>query len=125
MIHPSKVIIRKDFLRKIHRDARFWGSRGLESGGYLLGIIHNPSLVLELTDFIDGGPDARRTAMSFSPDNEYATIKKAEIQAAKPNIRLLGEYHLHPWSGCPRPSWGDKHQLQQIKNSQRPWYIIM
>jgi len=125
MIHPNKVIIRKDVLQKIHRDARFWSSRRLESGGYLFGIIHNPSLVIEPTDFIDGGPNARRTAISFSPDNEYAAARKAEIQTARPNIRLLGEYHLHPWSVYPHPSGGDKHQLQQIKNSQRPWYVIM
>jgi len=125
MIHPNKVIIHRDVLRKIREDVRHWSERQLESGGYLLGNIYTPILVVEITDFIDGGPNALRTGISFSPDNEYATVAKAELQAARPGIRLVGEYHLHPWSGYPRPSEGDKHQLQKIKNGLRPWYVIM
>jgi len=125
MIHPSKVLIHRKEFRKIREDALQWSVRSLESGGYLFGKMHLPNMIAEITNFVDGGPKARRFPASFSGDNEYATQKKREIQGTDPEIRLLGEYHLHPWKTFPNPSVGDLHQLQEVKNGERPWYTIM
>jgi integrative and conjugative element protein (TIGR02256 family) len=124
MINPSKVLIRKSVLLEIEEDAKLWAESGLESGGYLLGRIY-PNLVFEITDFIEGGPNAERRPASFSPDNKHAEQRKAELQKEKPDLRLLCEYHLHPWNGSAQPSYGDLYQLKEIKSSARPWYIIM
>jgi molybdopterin/thiamine biosynthesis adenylyltransferase len=96
----------------------------LESGGYIFGKIHM-NMVAEITVFVDGGPKARRSPASFTGDNEYATQKKRELQDIDPDIRLLGEYHLHPWTSFPKPSGGDLRQLQEVKNNERTWYTIM
>jgi molybdopterin/thiamine biosynthesis adenylyltransferase len=125
MIHSKKILIHERPMRSIRADAKIWGSRGLESGGHLVGRIHLPNLIFEVTDFIDAGPKALRTPISFSSDVEYATIKKSQIQAANPSKRLLGEYHLHPWNGAPSPSGGDFQQLMKVKHGRRSWYIIM
>lgn len=125
MINPKKVLIHAQVLNQIHLDARTWQTKGLESDGYLMGKIHLPHLVFEITDFIDGGPRAKRTQISCSGDSEYATKKKSEIQAIDQRKRLLGEYHLHPWNGHPSPSSGDLSQLQKVKNGKRPWFFIM
>lgn len=125
MIHPHKILMHRDVSFKIRDDARTYASRGLESGGYLVGKIHQPSMAYEITDFIDGGPNASRGPASFSGDNAHAQQKKLELQQQNPEKRLLGEYHLHPWDSPPHPSGGDLHQLQQVKHGKRPWYMIM
>jgi integrative and conjugative element protein (TIGR02256 family) len=124
MMNASKVLIHKNVLQEVKRDAGFWAEKGLESGGYLLGKIY-PNLVFEITDFIDAGPNAERKHVSFSPDNRYAEQKKAELEKQKPDLRLLCEYHLHPWNGSMQPSCGDLCQLKEIKSAARPWYIMM
>jgi len=125
MITPKKILIHTAVLDQIRHDASTWQTRGVESGGYLVGKVHLPNLVFEITDFIDGGPKAKRTSVSFSGDNEYATKRKAKLQATDPEKRLQGEYHLHPWNGLPSPSGGDLLQLQKVKSDKRPWYFIM
>jgi len=125
MIHPHKILLHRDVSLKIRDDARTYASKGLESGGYLIGKIHLPNGAYEITDFIDAGPNAFRGPASFSGDNAYAEQKKLELQQQNPDKRLLGEYHLHPWHGHPHPSGGDVHQLQRVKSGRRPWYIMM
>jgi molybdopterin/thiamine biosynthesis adenylyltransferase len=124
MINARKVLIHKNVLQETKNDADFWSEKGLESGGYFAGKIH-PNYVYEITDFIDAGPNAERKPASFSPDNKHAEQRKAELQKEKPDLRLLCEYHLHPWNESALPSCGDIYQLKEIKNSTRPWYIIM
>jgi len=125
MIHPNKTLIHRGEFHKIHEDVLCWSAKGLESGGYLFGKMHQPNMIAEITDFVDGGPKARRSPASFSGDSEYATRKKEELQEIDPDIRLLGEYHLHPWKAFPNPSGGDLSQLQEVKKVERPWYIMM
>jgi len=125
MIHPNKILIHHEILRKIKDDVNTWKPKGLESGGYIPGKIHMPNLVFEAMDFIDGGPNAKRTHCSFSGDNEYATKKLMEAKGKDSEIRLLAEYHLHPWNGIAHPSQGDFEQIKEVKNGKRPWYFIM
>ena len=124
MINARKVLIYESGVQEVKKDEMFWAGKGLESGKYFLGMIHS-NRVFEITDFIDAGPNAVRTPASYSPDNKYAEQRKAELQKQKPDLRLLGEYHLHPWNGPTQPSSGDFCQLREIKNGIRPWYIIM
>jgi len=125
MIHPNKILIHQETLRKIRDDVNTWKPKGLESGGYIPGKIHLSNLVFEMTGFIDGGPNAKRTHCSFSGDSEYAAEKLMEAKAKDSEIRLLGEYHLHPWNGIAHPSQGDLEQIKEVKNGKRPWYVIM
>jgi len=125
MIHPKKILVHRKEFRKVREDVLYWSERRLESGGYLFGKMHLPDMIAEITNFVDGGPKAARSPASFSGDNENATNKKEEMQKVEPDIRLLGEYHLHPWKTFPNPSVGDLHQLQEVKKGERPWYMMM
>jgi len=118
-----KVLLTDDLLKKIEEDKNRWLPKGLETGGYIFGKIFSNGLA-QVTHIIDGGAKAKRTSISFSGDNEYATKVKDKLQKVDPEIRLLGEYHLHPWKGSPNPSLGDINQLKQVKK-QRPWFILI
>lgn len=117
-----KILIPSKELRKIEEDRERWLPKGLETGGYIFGRIH-PNGVAEVVSIIDGGPNAERTAICFSGDNEYATKVKDELREKDPEIRLLGEYHLHPWNGQATLSRGDLHQLKVVKQL-RPWFTV-
>jgi molybdopterin/thiamine biosynthesis adenylyltransferase len=117
-----KILIADDDLEKIEEDKNKWLPKGLETGGYIFGKIF-PNGLAQVTHIIDGGPKARRTPISFSGDNEYATKVKEELRKGDPDVRLLGEYHVHPWKGLSHPSGGDINQLRKVKNA-RPWFVI-
>jgi len=116
-----KVLIPVKEFQKIEQDKARWLVKGLETGGYVFGRIH-PNGVAEVTHVIDGGPKAERTPASFSGDNEYATRIKERLQEIDPEIRLLGEYHVHPWNGFSALSRGDIDQLYKLKKD-RPWFL--
>lgn len=117
-----KVILTDEQFRKIEEDKDRWLPEGLETGGYLFGRLH-PNGLAEVTHVLDGGPNAERTPTSFSGDNGYATEVKTRLQREDPDTVLLGEYHLHPWSGHSNPSSGDIRQLEELKEI-RPWFFI-
>lgn len=118
-----KVLIHEDELKKIFEDRDRWASKGLETGGYIFGKIF-PNYIAQVTHVIDGGPKAERTPVSFSGDHEYATRVKEDLRKENPDIRLLGEYHVHPWSSPANLSAGDVRQLWMVKQV-RPWFFNM
>lgn len=118
-----KVLIREMDLIKIREDGEKWSTKGLETGGYLFGRIH-PNMVAEITKVIDGGPKAKRTGISYSGDNEYASMKIRELREIDPEVRLIGEYHIHPWKGRARLSYGDLRQLSEVKELI-PWFLCI
>lgn len=122
MTFVRKVLLTHDELKKIEEDKNKWLPKGLETGGYIFGKLY-PNGLAEVKRIIDGGPKAERSPISFSGDNENATRVKKELQKGDPEIRLLGEYHLHPWEGPSNLSPGDINQLKEAKK-QRPWFIV-
>jgi len=118
-----KVLLTQDEFKKIEEDKKEWLPKGLETGGYIFGKLY-PNGLAEIKHVVDGGPKAERSPISFSGDNENATRIKEELQKEDPEIRLLGEYHLHPWEGPANLSPGDVNQLREVKK-QRPWFIVL
>jgi len=118
-----KLLITDDELRKIEEDKNKWLHAGLETGGYIFGRLY-PNRLAHVTHVMDGGPRAKRTPASFSGDNEYATEVKEQLQKEDSEIRLLGEYHVHPWAGLPNLSGGDINQLRESKKT-RPWFVVL
>ncbi len=82
---------------------------GLETGGLLLGrkLPDNVFLVLQATN---GGPNAKRSRSSFSPDTEY--LNRCIERAERAGILFLGQWHLHPGS-ISKPSGGDERTIEQ------------
>ena len=118
-----KVLLTQDEFKKIEEDKNEWLPKGMETGGYIFGKLY-PNGLAEIKHVVDGGPKAERSPISFSGDNENATRVKEELQKEDPEIRLLGEYHLHPWEGPANLSLGDVNQLREVKK-QRPWFIVL
>lgn len=118
-----KILIEDEWQEAIKADRDKWSAKGLETGGWLFGKMY-PNGLAVISSVLDGGPAARRTPFSFTGDNEYATRTKSEIQDKDPDTLLLGEYHVHPWSGSPGLSGGDLTQLMEVKK-QRPWFTVL
>ena len=118
-----KVLLTDAQLKTIQADRDRYASKGLETGGWLFGKVH-PNELAVVSRVLDAGLNAQRTPISFSGDNEFATSIKAALQSGDPDIRLLGEYHVHPWDGSAGLSGGDIHQLSELKEL-RPWFIVL
>lgn len=118
-----KLLVADEDLKKIEEDKNHWSVLGLETGGYIFGRLYSNGLghVIRVTD---GGPHASRTPVSFSGDSVCATQVKEQLQEEDPEIRLLGEYHVHPWAGQPSLSGGDVNQLLEAKRA-RPWFVVL
>jgi len=118
-----KLLMTDELFMEMEKDKNEWLSKGFETGGYIFGKLY-PNGLAYATHTILGGPKARRTSISFTADNEYANEVKERLQKEDPEIRLLGEFHVHPWKGKPELSQGDIHQLKEVKE-QRPWFIVL
>lgn len=118
-----KLLSTQNEFDKIEEDKNEWFLKSLETGGYIFGPLY-PNGLAHVKHVIKGGPKAERSPTSFSGDNENATRVKEELQREDPEIRLLGEYHLHPWGGLSNLSMGDINQLKEVKK-QRPWFIVL
>lgn len=138
MYHPRKVVVPQNIVKTLDAETRKFSGAGVETGGYIIGKIYEANRLYEIMYLIDAGPNASRSGAMFSPDNVYASQKKEELRKKDPLLRLLAEWHLHPWSGDPHPSAGDFEGLLSIKSGKpkpevvqasqqkpkRPWYII-
>ena len=81
-----------------------------EEGGKYVGYIE-PSLghahrVL-ITDFLPGGPNAKRTAVEFFPDGEFQERLFREAETRDRTVEHLGSWHSHHCNGLDRLSDGD------------------
>jgi len=119
----KKVLLTDAQLKTIQEDRDRYASKGLETGGWLFGKVH-PNDLAVISRVLDAGLHAERTPISFSGDNEYAASVKTALQNEDPDIRLLGEYHVHPWNGNAGLSGGDVRQLSELKEL-RPWFIVL
>ena len=60
-----------------------------------------------ITDFLPGGPNAKRTAVEFMPDGEFQERLFRQIEKRDRNIEHLGTWHSHHCNGLDHLSGGD------------------
>lgn len=94
-------------LRELHRYPNS------EEGGKYIGYVHasdgdHPAKhVITITDFLPGGPRAKRTAVEFLPDGDFQEnlFRQAETRDSK--VEHLGTWHSHHCNGLGQLSNGD------------------
>jgi len=118
----EKLIINRGAIERFEKDKRTWLSKGLEDGKYIFGKIYSNG-VAEVTHILST-PNAERSPISFSGDNEYATEILNKLRKNNPDLTIIGEYHLHPWHGNASLSYQDVSQLLKVKQ-EIPWYIAI
>lgn len=123
MICIRKFLFADILMKEMEEDKNKWLNKGVETGGYIFGKLY-PNGLAYATHVLLDGPKTSRTPISFTADNEHANKIKESLQKEDPEIRLLGEYHVHPWKGKPELSQGDINQLIEVKK-QRPWFIVL
>jgi hypothetical protein len=60
-----------------------------------------------ITDFLPGGPNARRTAVEFLPDGEFQEKLFRQAESMDSNVEHVGTWHSHHCNGLDRLSGGD------------------
>jgi len=86
-----------------------------EEGGKYIGYVDlNPqsrgrdrNYRVVITDFLPGGPNAKRTAVEFLPDGEFQERLFRQAESRDRNIEHLGSWHSHHCNGLDRLSGGD------------------
>lgn len=60
-----------------------------------------------ITDFLPGGPNAKRTAVEFLPDGDFQERLFRQAESRDTNLEHLGSWHSHHCNGLDRLSGGD------------------
>jgi len=96
-----------------------------ETGGILIGIVRRPMVLVAG----DPGPQARRTAASFTTDPEHdRQVLGRARRHYKGRVTALGYWHKHP-AGLNQPSSGDLDQARklladlQASGGASPWLL--
>ncbi len=81
-----------------------------ETGGRLLGTYrhHNGRCDIEVKGVLEPGPNAQRSPTYFLQDGDYQEKLFRTIEASRPDIEHLGNWHTHHVNGYPTLSGGDK-----------------
>jgi len=93
----------------------------IEVGGKYLGFIRGASrcqslverqnelskLILEVTDYLDDGPNAERTGGFHMGDADWQTREFRKLEQQNPNLEQLGSWHSHHPNGMGTLSRGD------------------
>lgn len=108
----SVAWIRAHALEEVRRCAR--DRHPLETGGLLLGWVHDASGDAVVAEIVGPGPAALHGAASFLPDHEWQRAELARRYAASGRVHsYLGDWHTHP-GGTGRPSVRDRRTLAAI-----------
>lgn len=80
-----------------------------EEGGKYLGFVENDggSTRIIITDFLPGGPDAKRTRVEFLPDGNFQEQLFRQAERLDNRVEHLGSWHSHHCNGLDRFSDGD------------------
>jgi hypothetical protein len=86
-----------------------------EEGGKYIGYIESTNqnqsngfgYRIIVTDFLPGGPKARRTSVEFLPDGEFQEKLFRKAEARDHSIEHVGSWHSHHCNGLDRLSSGD------------------
>lgn len=95
-----------------------------EEGGKYIGHIDvagegGPGTIdVTISDFLPGGPGAKRTAVEFLPDGRYQERLFREIERLDPDVEHLGSWHTHHCNGLDRLSRGDEQGYFRTVNKK-------
>lgn len=80
-----------------------------EEGGKYLGFVENDggSTRIVITDFLPGGPNAKRTRVEFLPDGNFQERLFRQAERLDNRVEHLGSWHSHHCNGLDRFSEGD------------------
>lgn len=86
-----------------------------EEGGKYIGYIeahehntgHRRTRTITVTDFLPGGPNAKRTAVEFLPDGDFQEDLFRRAETRDRAIEHLGTWHSHHCNGLRQLSEGD------------------
>jgi hypothetical protein len=80
-----------------------------EEGGKYLGFIENEgeSTRIVVTDFLPGGPNAKRTRVEFLPDGDFQERLFRQAERVDRRVEHLGSWHSHHCNGLGTFSEGD------------------
>jgi hypothetical protein len=84
---------------------------GVEEGGKYIGYIdvrsHSRSTQITVTDFLPGGPLAKRTSVEFMPDGEFQEKLFRHAEQRDHAVEHVGSWHSHHCNGLRQLSGGD------------------
>jgi hypothetical protein len=80
-----------------------------EEGGKYIGFIERTesSTRIVVTDFLAGGPNAKRTRVEFLPDGDYQEKLFRQAEQINEGVEHLGSWHSHHCNGLGTFSEGD------------------
>jgi hypothetical protein len=83
-----------------------------EEGGKYIGYLQAsegnvPTNTVTITDFLPGGPDAKRTAVEFLPDGDFQETLFRQAETRDREIEHIGTWHSHHCNGLRHLSDGD------------------
>jgi len=92
----------------------------VEVGGKYVGYVSvgNGRFDLEVVDYIDSGPRARRSATHHLPDPDYQVRVFRSMEAVDPAVHHLGSWHSHHPHGYRRLSAGDVEGYRESVDSR-------
>jgi len=110
--HVDIIFDRRVFEYILHELHRYPTS---EEGGKYIGYIDltkqekgsDRNYRVIITDFLPGGPNARRTAVEFLPDGEFQEKMFRHAESMDSNVEHVGTWHSHHCNGLDRLSDGD------------------
>lgn len=116
-----KLVITKPTFDEMTRIKDKAFSERTEDGGTGYGYLY-PNGTAFLAYVKGAGPHSIRSSAGFTTDSDHISNDYQELRRSDPNIRLLFDYHVHPWEGDATPSSVDKTQLINEK-PHRPWFL--
>jgi hypothetical protein len=80
-----------------------------EEGGKYLGFVENDrgSMRIVISDFLPGGPNAKRTRVEFLPDGDFQEGLFRQAERLDSRVEHLGSWHSHHCNGLGTFSEGD------------------
>src|SRR5713101_2535209 len=91
------------------RDIVYAGT--VETGVTLFG--RKTGDVFELVEICAPGPEATHQEFHYSGDNDYASAVYEELLKTQPDLKHIGEFHVHPF-GMSRLSGGDRRTVAEV-----------
>src|SRR5437764_261908 len=105
-----KLIIQREIERQI-AEVVFQPGPFKETGVTLFGEKSGDDFVV--LGIAGPGPDATHEELEYSGNNDYATMVFEDLKKGNPNLKHIGELHLHPF-GMHRLSGVDRQTVREV-----------
>src|SRR5438270_3433598 len=86
-------------------------AHSLETGVTLFG--RKTGDLFEVIEICAPGPGATHQELHYSGDNDYASAFYEELLKTRPDLKHIGEFHVHPF-GMSRLSGGDRRTVEEV-----------